>query len=57
MEPVQLSNGWHVRTGSTANTPSIRRRNQEFIEELDSTISGALKSVELPEEIITAHPE
>lgn len=57
MEPVAAYlMAWHVRTGSTANSPSIRRRNQEFIEELDSTISGALKSVELPEEIITAHP-
>ena len=48
--------GHYMRTGSAGGSPSVRRLEAEAIVALDDAIGIALASVEVPEEIVSAHP-
>ncbi len=57
MEPVAAYlMAWFARTGSVAGSPSVKRLPYEIVTQLDEAISTALKQVEIPDHIITAHP-
>lgn len=47
---------WYARTGSVSNSPSAKRLDREVVHELDEALGKALSSVELPANLMTAHP-
>lgn len=47
---------WYARTGSAANSPSVRRMAPDKVAQIDETIGSALENVEIPDSTIIAHP-
>lgn len=47
---------WQTRNGTIANAPSVRRSESDGLPELEEVIAEVLSGIELPKEIINAHP-
>lgn len=57
LEPVaSYLIGHYMRTGSARGSPSVQRLEAGTIAALDEAIGVALSSVEVPEEVVSAHP-
>lgn len=47
---------WYVRTGSISESPTAKHLAREFLVALENQITAALETVQIPEDIVTAHP-
>lgn len=57
LEPVTAYlMAWYMRTGTAGGSPSIMRLPPEERSRLDDSIERALKGVEIPPHVVTAHP-
>ena len=47
---------WQTRNGSILNAPSVQRSSSDGLRELEQVIAEGLSGIEVPEEVINAHP-